>query len=1300
VKYRKRIVALLLLAMLAGAVGWLAGTTGGLRFLAARALPLLPVALDPGEIEGRLVGPIVLGPMRIAAPGLRGEIAGVHLDWRPAALLRGTLHIRALHIAGPRLELEPAGAATGDAPATDSGPFSLPVTMIIDHLDIVGGALRSDGEIVVDELGLSLSGKASGRELSLRRLELQSSRGQLAGDAHVSLDPAHPWDIDVRWEFALDDTGFAGRTRITGLLAELSVAQEISAPLVAELEGIVRDLPGAPAWTLDLAVEPLPSSAALWPAALDGFATRLRIEGDRKESLVAGSFELPAYLAGPTGIEAQGGWAEDVARVRRLELALRDGGTLSASGWFEPGDDPGAEFMLSGAGLGWPLDGTGREIDLPQVELRGHGAGAQWNLVASARARREGLPELALESELQVAGSLLTIERLELRSEDDAVTARASGALETADDRLEYRVVATADARLPDFPPVAVTLEAAGDARGLQVEALAAELLGGTVKGTGRIAWAGDQAADFKLEVADLDPAAVLPDWPGRLGGSLELSGLPAAAGGLDVTLRSLRGELRSLRLSGDASLNVGEGEYLLRDLSIAIGDATLQASGRLDDAAISAAAALEIPALQAIDPRARGRLRAAANIAGARAAPRLELKADGERLRWQENRADTLRIDAMVDLSGAAVSAVLAELTGVATAAGPGASLRLEAAGVPDEHRARLELERPHLEQTFLLALQGSLAGQRWNGRLTELVLTDEEQPVWSLRAPAGLLADTAAVSLDEACMDGTFGLLCIGGAWHRAGPWRGRATLSQLDLEPLSRRYAGDLLATGILTGEVRLEADDKRFLGLSGRLDLAAGEIRTADEADKTLFSWVRGGLELAGDEDTARAALNLQLAGADQVDGRLAVGWNAADTPLDGRIGAELSQLYLLSVLVPELVELEGKARLHAAIAGTLDAPTLEARFELQDGLVDMPSLGLQPDDIQVLATLVAGNLSFTATGRSGEGRFETEGRFDLTADGVDGRATLTGEELLLANLADARVTASPNLALDYSGRDITIGGDVVIPSARITALGGATSITASPDEALVGADVAAETAGVRVSSRVRVSVGPDVQIQAAGLRGSVEGSILTVIQPEILPWGRGELRVVDGTFSAFGQRLEIQTGRLIYTGGPLENPGLEIRAVRRVDQVTAGALVRGTLQQPEISVYSDPPMPRAEALSYLTLGRSLNELQSSEQGAVNQAANALALSGGSLIAEDLGRRLGFDEVTLDAGGGGEGASLVVSRYLGGGVYVGYGLGLFDTVNTLRLRFQINRRLSLEAVSGYEQAADLFHTVERD
>ncbi|MFU8819915.1 MAG: translocation/assembly module TamB domain-containing protein [Gammaproteobacteria bacterium] len=1298
-KVRKRIIALALLVALAGAVGWLAGTTGGLRFLAARALPLLPVTLDPAEIDGRLVGPIALGRLEIATPGLKGEIARVHLDWRPVALLRGTLHILELSIVEPRMEfvkLEP----TGDGARGEREPFSLPFAVMLERLALTGGALRSGGEVVVEDLDLELAAEASGRALVLRRLELQSSRGRLAGHAQLSLDPAEAWDIDLRWQLALDGTGIAGHTRVQGAPAELEIAQEISAPLVARIDGIVRGLPEAPSWALNLAIESLPSSVALWPEALDGLAARLRIEGDIEANEVAGSFELPAYLAGTTEIEAQGGWAKSIARVERLELELQDGATLRGSGWFEPGGAPEAEFMLSGTGLGWPLDGAEREIDLPQVELRGTGTGEQWDLVASARARRDGLPELALESVLQWAGSVLTLEHVELRSEDNAIHASASGALDTGDDRLEYRLTATGEARLPDFPPVSLELTAAGDAQHVRVETVAAELLGGTVSGAGRVAWAGDQAADFQLEFAELDPSAILPDWPGRLAGSLELSGLPAAADGLEITLRSLRGELRSLPVSGEARLNVGGGDYLLRDARIAVGAAVLQASGRLDDAVISLAATLDVPDLKSLDPGARGKLNASASIAGARAAPRVELKADGERLRWQANRARALHIDVLVDLSGALESEVLAELTDFATAPGPGSSLRLEAAGVPGDHRARLEFQRPYLKQSLLLALEGGLAGQRWSGRLTELILTDAEQPAWSLQAPAELSADPDSVSLERACMDGAFGLLCIGGDWHRTGPWRGSAVLSQLDLEPLSQRFGRGLLATGVLTGEVELEADDERFTRLSGGLELTAGELRTAGEEDKSLLSWVRGSLRLTGDEETALAELSLKLEGADYVDGRMAVGWNAPDPPLDGRIEAELTQLHLLPTLVPELAELEGKAGMVAVIAGTVGAPSLEARFELQDGSVDMPTLGLQPDDLQFLATLSEGTLSFSATGRSGEGRFETEGRFDLTADGVEGRATLSGEKILLANLAEAQMAASPDLRLHFSGRDITIGGEVVIPFARITELGGPTAISASPDEVLVGARAPAEEEGVRVSSRVRVTVGPDVQIQAAGLRGSVEGSMLTVIQPETLPWGRGELRVVDGTFSAFGQRLEIQTGRLIYTGGPLENPGLEIRAVRRIDQVTAGALVRGTLKQPEISVYSDPPMPRAEALSYLTLGRSLSELQSSEQRTVNQAANSLALSGGNLIAQDLGRRLGFDEVAVKADNGGEGASLVVSRYIGGGVYVGYGLGLFDTVNTLRLRFQINQRLSLEAVSGEEQAGDLFYTFERD
>jgi translocation and assembly module TamB len=112
-----------------------------------------------------------------------------------------------------------------------------------------------------------------------------------------------------------------------------------------------------------------------------------------------------------------------------------------------------------------------------------------------------------------------------------------------------------------------------------------------------------------------------------------------------------------------------------------------------------------------------------------------------------------------------------------------------------------------------------------------------------------------------------------------------------------------------------------------------------------------------------------------------------------------------------------------------------------------------------------------------------------------------------------------------------------------------------------------------------------------------------------------------------------------------------------------------------------------------------LGKSMGELEGGEQASLNSAANSAALSGGGLIARSIGERLGFDEVGVGESADG-GSAVVVGKYLGGGLYVSYGLGLFDAVNTLKLRYRINRRLSLEATSGEEAAADLYYTFDRD
>jgi translocation and assembly module TamB len=1303
VRYPKLFVAGLVLVLLVAGLGWLAGSNAGLRFLVDRVLIRLPGTVEIATLDGRLVGPISATGIEVELPDGHGSIARLDLDWRPWALLRGTLHVQYLHIASPQLELHPPGAETRAPPPESpdaAGVFRLPFAITLEDFTLGDGMLKIAGEPLIEALELVLAGRATGQQLDVSHLAMRSAQGQADGHARLSLAPDDPWDVQLSWQLEWPEVPpLAGRTRLTGSLAALAIEQALTAPVAAQLTGTLHGLPAVPGWELAVRVEALPPRGGPWPELLDGMDAELRSSGRREAAVLEGELGIPNLAPGRIRVDAAASWSEAILALHELRIEFGRVGQVSGHARLATAGPIVGDFQLTGVELGWPLGVAEPDIALPRMSVRGRGDAQGWRLNLDGRVVYENLPELDLAADLDWTGTVLMVERLALRSPDDSVQATAQGRLDMADERFEYHLTAEARLALPDLPLLDAQLKVAGDAEGLRVESLAAHLLEGRIEGEGRIAWAGADVADFQLQFYELDPAGLAPDWPGRLSGALRLKGLPELPGGLDFELDDLRGELRGLAAGGEIRANLAPPVLLLRPSRLQLGETRLVASGRLDDDTVTFEARLDASELQALHPAAQGRITASGRLDGERTLPRMRLQVSGDDLRWQQARAGRLRIEADLDPGGARPSQLAIEADELAAAPGPGARLRLGGAGTPDEHALQLSLQRSNPVQGLRLAVEGGLAEERWTGHIRMLELEAEEQQIWGLQRPAPLHVDTAGAVLDDACMDGVLGLLCIAAAWRREGPWRGSASLEELELGPLSEWLRTGLLAQGIMSGEVLVEADDDGFRALAGQLLLTAGDIRLEAEDSPALISWEAASLQLAGDEREARMELAVALGGADRVEGHLAVGWNDPDPRLDGRVEAELAQLELITEFFPELANLEGRAEFMATLSGTLGTPHFTGRFEWLDGTAQIPTLGLRPRALNVSAQLEDGVLDFVAAGRSGEGSFEADGRFELDGATLTGRATLRGDDLLLADLPEARIAASPELRFDYSERGLVIAGDVRIPFARISGVGGPTAISTSPDEVLVGPRAPAdEEDELVVRSRVRVTVGPDVQVQAAGLRGRIEGQVLTVTEPRALPWARGELRVVEGTFGAFGQRLEIETGRLIYTGGPLENPGLDIRAVRRVDQVTAGALVRGTLQQPEISVYSDPPLPSAEALSYLTLGKGLDQLQAGEQSAVNQAAGSLALSGGGLIAQDLGRRIGFDDVAVTAAD--DQTALVVSKYLGAGLYVSYGLGLFDTVNTVRLRYQINQRLSLEATSGEESAADLFYTFERD
>ena len=158
-------------------------------------------------------------------------------------------------------------------------------------------------------------------------------------------------------------------------------------------------------------------------------------------------------------------------------------------------------------------------------------------------------------------------------------------------------------------------------------------------------------------------------------------------------------------------------------------------------------------------------------------------------------------------------------------------------------------------------------------------------------------------------------------------------------------------------------------------------------------------------------------------------------------------------------------------------------------------------------------------------------------------------------------------------------------------------------------------------------------------------------------------------------------------------GPLSYPFLDIEAVRVTGDVTAGLRLSGPAMQPSSEIFSNPAMSQEQALSWLLLGRPLH---GGEDGNVMaQAALALGLMGTAPIANKLAESFGVKDFTLDSEGSGVTSSVVATGRISERISLRYGVGVFEPANTLALRYELSKRLYLEAASGLANSLDLFY-----
>lgn len=861
-----------------------------------------------------------------------------------------------------------------------------------------------------------------------------------------------------------------------------------------------------------------------------------------------------------------------------------------------------------------------------------------------------------------------------------------------------------------DVPPAELTADAAGDVDSVRIDRLSVSTLGGAITGTARADWSTQLQWEAQLQAHDIDPGRTWTEWPGKLAARIHGSGRHTEQGmRLDIRLEELSGALRDYPVSGGGTFALDNGMARLDGAHLRSGTAQVRAQGSVG-AAWDLRWDLDAPALEQLLAAYSGAVSAHGTLRGPRAEPHLQMQATARDMVGPDVALAALQLDADVDLRPPAPMKVVLHASGARLAQRDFASANLVLDGRLERHTLAVNLRGA--EHGLQLDADGGWDGAQWRGRMERADWRIPELGAWRLQEPVAMRLARTQGTLDNACWRQAPAQLC---AQFEYAPHERqlRARLRDASLAQLQTLPAGVRIEDAALEAEVSARLPTTGAAQAQAAVRLAPGTVSWPQGAQRQRTAFDGGDVQLRMDADGARADAQLRLSGADRLTLEAAApawrpGVPLAQQPLSGRIYGEVRDVALLDAMVESIDELSAVLRLDAALTGTLAAPRLRGELQLNEGRMFVGPAGVQLEDVQL--TLrdddgADGALRLRGSARSGPGRIAVEGRlFDQRPENVSASATpaadirLSGTDFEAADLPEAWVLASPDLRFVVRGRTVAIDGTVHIPQARITPRDLSGAVTPSRDVLRVDVQTPEPAAAWTVTSRVHMSVGEQVTFKGFGVQGRVAGALDIVADADKQPRARGELAIRDGVYSAYGQELKIERGRALYRDSPLDNPGVDVRATRKSGTVLAGVRVLGTARNPVAELYSQPPLPDADVLSYLLLGRPVASASGGEGELLVKAATSLGLKGGGRLAQTIGSRFGLDEVAV-SGNELENAALTLGKYLSPRLYLSYSVGLLDAVDRLRLRYQLTEHLSVQTEAGAATGGDLLYTIER-
>ncbi len=995
------------------------------------------------------------------------------------------------------------------------------------------------------------------------------------------------------------------------------------------------------------------------------------------------------------------------------------------------------EAAVERLAVAWhPLELARRKLKIDRIDV----SGVEVTVLETAPsektepARADSTPA-AIELPIAIELGELVIERAHVAAPGDIAVdlaeLRAGGSLDS------YWLELTAQVAAPPIDSAAVALDARGGSDHAEIKSLRVDALDGTLTLEGRAAWLPLISWDVALAIEHMVPGPLLPDpeaWPGevslRAGSQGQLiDGQPHA----QARLESLDGTLRGYPISGMADLALQGQRLDIEAIDLSWGAAGLRLEGRVEET-IDLVFAVDTEDLGIAIPEASGSAHVSGRAAGSRSAPKLDVELRGDSIAIAENRVAALAGRIAADLGDEGANDIALKARGIEAAGQVVDSLAVFATGGKRAHDVSTHVRSDSLGLRLDLAVSGGLVDSTWQGQLTQLDIDSRDAGKWGLAGPAGVRAAKTQAQLEGFCLESRGGLpgtegsagttrLCLDGSYAQTDGGRGQLEIAALPLALLGSFLPEHWSMAGVLAAEARFAiAADTRIDGdMTLRIEDGALTVALGDTSDTIGFTTQVGATagpggvqaDLHGDLTRAGATFG-DLAGELALPALTHLS-SLADTlqpqPLSAELRIHFVDLGPLALLAPDVDSLAGRLAVTVDAGGDLHQPDIRGEAVLSEGMVNIVEPGLELRDIVLTARGdTSGKVDIESSLRSGGGSLSLTAQSVLAdPDSLQLDMRIEGERFTVMNTPEIQVAISPDIEARVRGRQAEVHGEVEIPFTRIELKEIPPSAQSpSADVRFIDAEAEEEEPPLDVTAEVRVVLGDSVSFKGFGFSSHFNGSIKVIENPGQPTSGTGELRVVNGRYKAYGQDLTVGTwgdslsgeqdpGRIIFAGGPIDNPGLNMRAFREADDGTiAGLFIQGTARAPEITLFSEPAMPEADVLSYIVLGHKMGEGGDSDMLA--DAAVSMGLKGGNMMARSLGSKVGLD-TGIETEGGLDEAALVTGKYLSPKLYVSHGYGLFDQVSTFRARYLLSKQVTVQAETGAGSGGDVLYRLER-